>query len=134
MGLAGEDLPLFFIDIGRDDQEWKTAEEFTALLDENGIPHEWYLFTGGHTEEYWSAHLETYLRWYSAGWEEAQGNEVNKLSPQFYTEREKIMYQQLTIVGYLGKDPKCDSPPAVRLSPASPLQPQTRTPTMPPKG
>ena len=76
MGLASEDLPLFFIDIGRDDQEWKTAEEFTALLDENGIPHEWYLFTGGHTEEYWSAHLETYLRWYSADWEEAQGNEV----------------------------------------------------------
>jgi len=76
LGLAGEDLPLFFIDIGRNDQEWKTAEEFAALLDENGIPHEWYLFTGGHTEEYWSSHLETYLRWYSAGWGDARGNEV----------------------------------------------------------
>ncbi|MBG0771306.1 MAG: hypothetical protein H0S82_06325 [Anaerolineaceae bacterium] len=76
MGLSNEDLPLFFIDIGRNDPEWKTAEEFTTLLDENGIPHEWYLFTGGHTEDYWSNHLETYLRWYSSGWGEAPGNEV----------------------------------------------------------
>ncbi len=61
LGLANEDLPLFFIDIGRNDQEWVTAEAFAALLDENGIPHEWYLFNGDHNEEYWASHLETYL-------------------------------------------------------------------------
>jgi len=76
MGLADKDLPLFFIDIGRNDQEWKTAEDFATLLDENGIPHEWYLFNGGHTEDYWASHLETYLRWYAADWGDAPGNEV----------------------------------------------------------
>lgn len=68
MRLADENPPLFFIDIGRNDQEWQTAEAFTDLLDENGILHEWYLFTGGHTEAYWAAHLESYLRWYAADW------------------------------------------------------------------
>ncbi len=63
-----DELPLFFIDIGRNDQEWKTAEEFANLLDENNIPHEWYLFNGSHTEEYWAEHLEQYLRWYAADW------------------------------------------------------------------
>ena len=76
LALAGEELPLYFIDIGTNDPEWKTAEDFANLLDANGIPHEWYLFSGGHTEEYWSSHLETYLRWYSADWGEAEGNEV----------------------------------------------------------
>ncbi len=76
MGLADEDLPLFFIDIGRNDQEWQTAEDFANLLDENGIPHEWYLLNGGHTEAYWSSHLGEYLRWYSANWWDASGNEV----------------------------------------------------------
>ena len=64
---AGE-LPLFFIDIGRSDQEWVTAKTFADLLDENNIPHEWYLFNGSHTESYWVSHLEDYLRWYGRDW------------------------------------------------------------------
>jgi enterochelin esterase-like enzyme len=76
MARADEDLPLFFIDIGRNDPEWQTAEEFANLLDENGIPHEWYLLNGGHTEAYWSSHLGEYLRWYSADWWDTSGNEV----------------------------------------------------------
>jgi enterochelin esterase-like enzyme len=63
-----EDLPVFFIDIGRDDPEWQTALAFVNLLDEKNIPHEWYLFNDGHTEEYWSDHLETYLQWYARNW------------------------------------------------------------------
>ncbi|MCB2213962.1 hypothetical protein KQH50_01065 [bacterium] len=66
--LPKAELPQFFIDIGRNDQEWKTAETFAALLDENSIPHEWYLFNGGHTEAYWSEHLPQYLRWYAWDW------------------------------------------------------------------
>ena len=65
---AGEDLPVFFIDIGRNDQEWKTAQDVADLLDEHNISHEWYFFTGGHTESYWSAHLEHYLHWYARDW------------------------------------------------------------------
>ena len=63
-----EELPEVFIDIGRDDQEWQTAQAFATQLDEANIPHEWYLFTGGHTESYWSSHLEQYLRWYTRDW------------------------------------------------------------------
>ncbi len=63
-----EDLPEVFIDIGRDDQEWQTAQTFANQLDEANIPHEWYLFTGGHTENYWRSHLEQYLRWYTRDW------------------------------------------------------------------
>ncbi len=32
------------------------------------IPHEWQLNPGGHDNAYWSAHLEEYLRWYTAPW------------------------------------------------------------------
>jgi enterochelin esterase-like enzyme len=63
-----EELPSFFIDIGRDDSEWQSAQAFANLLNQNGVPHEWYLFTGGHSEEYWSAHLEQYLLWYGKDW------------------------------------------------------------------
>ena len=63
-----DELPEFFIDIGRDDQNWKTAQEFTNLLNAYDIPHEWYFFTGGHTEQYWASHLVQYLQWYANGW------------------------------------------------------------------
>ena len=63
-----EDVPAFFIDIGRDDREWASAQAFADLLDEHSIPHEWYFFTGDHNEAYWSAHLTEYLIWYSRDW------------------------------------------------------------------
>ncbi|MEA3327295.1 MAG: alpha/beta hydrolase-fold protein [Chloroflexota bacterium] len=63
-----EDQPRVFIDIGRNDQEWETAQTFANLLDANHIPHEWYMFKNGHTESYWSSHLEHYLRWYAQDW------------------------------------------------------------------
>jgi enterochelin esterase-like enzyme len=63
-----EDLPLFLIDIGRDDPEWQSAKSFADQLDQNGVPHEWYLFTGEHSESYWSDHLVQYLLWYGKDW------------------------------------------------------------------
>lgn len=63
-----EDLPQFFIDIGRDDPEWGSAQTFADQLDQNGVPHEWYLFTGEHSESYWADHLEQYLLWYGKDW------------------------------------------------------------------
>ena len=58
------------MDIGdRDRPEiMRAAIWFEELLNQRGIPHEWYLFSGYHTEDYWSAHLETYLRWYARTW------------------------------------------------------------------
>lgn len=61
-------LPRIFIDIGQQDRDLASAQTFEASLNENDIPHIWYLFSGSHTEEYWQAHLEIYLRWYSENW------------------------------------------------------------------
>ena len=66
--LPPQDLPKVFVDIGRSDQERQSAEDFAAQLDEFQITHHWYLFTGGHTESYWSSHLEFYLQWYASNW------------------------------------------------------------------
>ena len=64
----GEDLPRYFIDIGRSDPERSSAQDFADQLNAYHIPHTWYLFNGGHTEAYWSGHLELYLRWYARDW------------------------------------------------------------------
>ncbi len=63
-----EQLPRVFIDIGRNDQEWPSAQDFANQLDAAHVPHEWYLFRGDHTEDYWASHLELYLRWYAQDW------------------------------------------------------------------
>ncbi len=63
-----DELPAFFFDIGRGDPERHSAQEFADQLNAHHIPHTWYLFNGGHTEAYWSAHLAIYLRWYARDW------------------------------------------------------------------
>jgi len=63
-----ENLPITLIDIGRNDGEVQSAFDFANQLDQYNIPHEFYLFNGGHTEDYWSSHLEFYLRWYTQDW------------------------------------------------------------------
>ena len=42
--------------------------EFEAVLNIEGIPHEWYLFPGYHEEEYWASHVEQYIRGYAETW------------------------------------------------------------------
>ena len=61
--------PRIWMDTGRFDPEVKAAYRFAHALDARGIPHEWHLNNGRHTEAYWSKNLEAYLRWYAAGWE-----------------------------------------------------------------
>ena len=38
------------------------------LLVEKDIPHEFYVLPGIHEEEYWSAHVEEYIRFYTLEW------------------------------------------------------------------
>ncbi|MFQ5616739.1 MAG: hypothetical protein ACE5GO_09835, partial [Anaerolineales bacterium] len=68
LGIATENCPFFFLDIGEKDYLLGKALWFENLLTEKGIPHEWYLFTGRHEEAYWQAHIEQYLRWYAEMW------------------------------------------------------------------
>jgi enterochelin esterase-like enzyme len=60
--------PRVFMDIGDNDQELITASQVEAQFNEHGLLHEWHLYNGAHTEEYWSAHVEEYIRWYIEGW------------------------------------------------------------------
>lgn len=61
-------IPRIFIDIGDADQELKSVQQIESILTQLDVPHEWRLYSGDHTEEYWSAHVEEYIRWYAEGW------------------------------------------------------------------
>jgi enterochelin esterase-like enzyme len=60
--------PRIFMDIGDNDQEYEMAQRVETQFTDFGLSHEWHLYTGAHTEDYWSAHVEEYLRWYAEGW------------------------------------------------------------------
>lgn len=60
--------PRIFIDMGESDQELAFNTQFETALVELGIPHEWHLYPGAHDEQYWSAHVDEYLRWYASAW------------------------------------------------------------------
>ncbi|PWH12364.1 MAG: hypothetical protein DDG60_13485 [Anaerolineae bacterium] len=64
-----ETFPRVYIDVGRYDSQYQTALQFARLLDEMNLPHEWHEYLGFHEEQYWSAHVEEYLRWYAEGWQ-----------------------------------------------------------------
>ncbi len=55
-------------DIGSEDGYRKNFNRFLLILDENNIPYESVNRTGKHEDAYWGSQVETYLRWYAAGW------------------------------------------------------------------
>lgn len=63
-------LPRIFIDVGRRDyqQIQHSAEWFGGVLEELGIPHEWYSYAGRHDEDYWRSHMVQYIRFYALEW------------------------------------------------------------------
>ncbi len=60
--------PSIFIDIGEDDRELTSTQMIETIFTQFDLPHEWHLYSGDHTEEYWSAHVEEYIRWYVGQW------------------------------------------------------------------
>ena len=60
--------PRVFMDVGDNDQEFEMASRVESEFNRYGLQHEWHLYNGAHTEEYWSAHVEEYIRWYAEGW------------------------------------------------------------------
>jgi enterochelin esterase family protein len=65
-----EDYPRIFLDIGEKDKWLDHIIRFEGLLDEYNIPHELFIFPGGHTEDYWMSHTELYIRWYAQAWQQ----------------------------------------------------------------
>jgi enterochelin esterase-like enzyme len=67
---APGETPRIYLDIGDKDRPeiLGSAVWFEELLDAYDVPHEWHLFSGYHAEDYWSSHMELYLRWYTQPW------------------------------------------------------------------
>ena len=56
------------MDSGDNDPELAMALNVEAAFTESGIAHEWHLYSGAHTEEYWHAHIGEYISWYASQW------------------------------------------------------------------
>lgn len=65
-----EQLPRIYMDTGEKDYLIRSTTWFEKVLTDLDIPHEWHLFSGYHEEAYWQSHVEQYIRWYSAGWDD----------------------------------------------------------------
>jgi enterochelin esterase-like enzyme len=61
-------LPRVFMDVGDNDPELEMASQVESQFNRYGLLHEWHLYSGTHTEDYWSAHVQEYMRWYAEGW------------------------------------------------------------------
>ena len=60
--------PHIYMDIGDNDRELLSATQIEAQFTQFDLPHEWHLYSGDHSEAYWSAHMEEYMRWYAGQW------------------------------------------------------------------
>jgi esterase/lipase superfamily enzyme len=56
------------MDIGDNDPEFAMALSVESIFTNKGISHEWHLYGGAHTEEYWRAHVAEYIGWYASQW------------------------------------------------------------------
>jgi enterochelin esterase-like enzyme len=63
-----ESYPRIYLDVGKSDPGIQVVQDFEAYLTDQGIPHEFHMYTGYHEESYWQTHLDDYLRWYANGW------------------------------------------------------------------
>jgi len=61
-------MPRIYVDIGDSDPDPESALLMKKLLTDGNIPHEFHISPGYHTEQYWESQLESYIRWYAAGW------------------------------------------------------------------
>jgi hypothetical protein len=59
-----------WFDIGDADKDLGIGRLFEEILTRNDYIHEFHLFAGDHSETYWNAHVNDYLRWYAEAWQE----------------------------------------------------------------
>ncbi len=73
LNIPADARPKLWIDIGESDSELASTMQLEGVLVSSDYPHKFHLFTGDHSEVYWSAHVEDYLRWYAGNWDETTG-------------------------------------------------------------
>jgi enterochelin esterase-like enzyme len=61
-------MPRFYVDIGENDPNPESANLLEKLLTDRNISHVYHTSLGYHTEQYWGSQVESYIRWYAAGW------------------------------------------------------------------
>jgi enterochelin esterase-like enzyme len=67
--------PKLWLDVGDSDMELTRSLLLEDILTRNDYLHEFHRFAGDHTEIYWSAHAQKYLRWYTQVWQEASAKQ-----------------------------------------------------------
>jgi enterochelin esterase-like enzyme len=62
--------PRMYLDLSESDliAITKSTQWFIDLLEDMDIPHEFHIYSGRHNEEYWSEHVEEYIRFYAEEW------------------------------------------------------------------
>ena len=61
-------FPRIWLDVGDQDKELGAVRLLESTLSEADVPHEFHLYSGDHSENYWRLHVEEYLRWYVSAW------------------------------------------------------------------
>lgn len=69
--IPAEERPHLWFDIGDADRELGSASLLEEALTRQNYIHEFHLFAGDHSESYWGAHVDEYLRWYAEQWQNA---------------------------------------------------------------
>jgi hypothetical protein len=70
------------VDIGEGDSLVHSAAWFDQVLTYSGVKHTYLLQPGAHSEKYWSAHVEDYLRFYASDWRDARPPSLTPDSPE----------------------------------------------------
>jgi enterochelin esterase-like enzyme len=66
--IPDESRPRLWLDTGDSDSGLGSILQFEQVLTESQYLHEFYRYAGDHSELYWGAHVEEYLRWYILPW------------------------------------------------------------------
>lgn len=67
--LAGKPVRVW-LDVGSSDSLVSPVTDLDRSLTARGITHDLQVGAGGHDRSYWGAHVDDYLRWYTAPWKD----------------------------------------------------------------
>jgi enterochelin esterase-like enzyme len=63
--------PNLWLDVGDADHELGSVEALETTLTDNNYLHEFHMYSGDHSEGYWSLHVAEYINWYAQNWSES---------------------------------------------------------------
>lgn len=73
--ITDDAYPRVYMDDGSLDYMLESARNFEQQLTRYHVAHTWVINDGAHNEDYWGAHVEDYLRWYTFAWKDFPTNE-----------------------------------------------------------